>query len=48
MADKERKDSDSTSEFNANAADPESQREIRERVTRLVFGGDQGRPISFC
>ena len=43
MTEKERKDSETTADFNANAADPDSQREIRERVMRLVFGGDQRR-----
>jgi hypothetical protein len=43
MADKDHKDSDTTADFNANAADSDAQREIRERVKRLVFGGDQRR-----
>ena len=42
-----RKDSDTRSDFNANASDPASQREILERVTRLVFGGDKKRYDEF-
>ncbi|HJP84381.1 MAG TPA: hypothetical protein VJ852_00185 [Gemmatimonadaceae bacterium] len=36
----ERNESDTRADFHANAADPVSQREIRDRVIRLVFGGD--------
>ena len=28
-----------TPDFQANTSDPDSQRELRERVTRLAFGG---------
>ena len=33
----------STPDFQANTSDPDSQREIRERVTRLAFGSDPQR-----
>ena len=33
----------STPDFQANTSDPDSQRELRERVTRLAFGGDPGK-----
>ncbi len=33
----------STPDFQANTSDPDSQRELRERVTRLAFGGDPKR-----
>src|SRR2546423_382171 len=39
----ERTASDTRSDFNANASDPVSQQEIRERVIRLVFDGDRQR-----
>ena len=39
--------SETRADFNADAADPESQREIRERVTRLVFAGDKRRYDEF-
>jgi hypothetical protein len=32
-----------TPDFQANTSDPDSQRELRERVTRLAFGGDPKR-----
>ena len=32
-----------TPDFQANTSDPDSQRELRERVTRLAFGGDPGK-----
>jgi hypothetical protein len=35
------------SDFNANATDADSQREMRERVVRLVFGGDRRRYDEF-
>lgn len=38
---------ESTSRAGANGLDPESQREIRERVTQLAFGGDAGRLEEF-
>ncbi len=41
-AHKESSDS-STPDFQANTSDPDSQRELRERVTRLAFGGDPKR-----
>lgn len=47
QADSERKKSDTQSDFNANASDPASQQEIRDRVTRLVFGGDPRRYDEF-
>src|SRR6476660_9619768 len=40
-------DSNTRSDFFANARNPESQREIRERVIRLVFGGDSRRYEEF-
>ena len=43
----ERKESDTRSDFNANASDPVSQQEIRERVIRLVFNGDPQRYQEF-
>lgn len=36
-----------TSDFQANSSDPESQRKIRERVIELVFGGDPERYDEF-
>ena len=36
-----------TSDFHANSEDPDSQRRIRERVTKLVFGGDPRRYDEF-
>jgi hypothetical protein len=36
-------ESDTTSDFQADASDAASQREIRDRVIRLVFAGDRGR-----
>src|SRR6476620_10102025 len=39
--------SNTRSDFFANARNPESQREIRERVIRLVFGGDKRRYEEF-
>ncbi len=43
----DRKDADTRADFHANAADADSQREIRERVIRLVFGGDERRYNEF-
>ena len=43
MPDETPKESDTTSDFQANSADPESQQEIRERVIRLAFSGDPRR-----
>jgi hypothetical protein len=43
MHDEARKESDTTSDFQANSSDADSQREIRERVIRLVFSGDPRR-----
>lgn len=40
-------DSNTRADFGANVLNPESQREIRERVTRLVFGGDTRRYEEF-
>ena len=40
-------DSNTRADFFANALNPESQREIRERVIRLVFGGDSRRYEEF-
>ena len=40
-------ESDTRSDFYANASDPASQQEIRDRVTRLVFGGDPRRYDEF-
>jgi len=40
-------DSNTRADFFANVLNPESQREIRERVTRLVFGGDARRYEEF-
>ena len=37
----------STPDFQANTSDPDSQRELRERVTRLAFGGDSKRYDEF-
>jgi hypothetical protein len=37
----------STPDFQANTSDPDSQREIRERVTQLVFSGDPARYDEF-
>jgi hypothetical protein len=42
-----RDDSNTHADFFANVLNPESQREIRERVTRLVFGGDSRRYEEF-
>lgn len=39
--------SETRADFNADASDPASQREIRERVTQLVFGGDSRRYDEF-
>jgi hypothetical protein len=39
----DRNESDTRSDFNANASDPVSQQEIRDRVIRLVFDGDAER-----
>jgi hypothetical protein len=39
--------SETRADFYANASDPDSQREIRERVTRLAFGGDARRYDEF-
>ncbi|HJQ12262.1 MAG TPA: hypothetical protein VJ840_14615 [Gemmatimonadaceae bacterium] len=41
------KDADTRADFHANAKNPDSQREIRERVIRLVFGGDEQRYNEF-
>jgi hypothetical protein len=43
MHDEAREESDTTSDFQANSSDADSQREIRERVIRLVFSGDAAR-----
>jgi hypothetical protein len=43
MSDEARNDSDTTSDFQSHSSDPDSQREIRERVIRLAFGGDPRR-----
>ena len=43
----DRESADTRADFNANASDPVSQREIRERVIRLVFGGDRSRYDEF-
>ena len=40
-------DRDTRADFNANASDAESQRVIRDRVIRLVFGGDRRRYDEF-
>jgi len=40
-------DSNTRADFFANVQNPESQREIRERVIRLVFGGDSRRYEEF-
>src|SRR5689334_1507174 len=40
-------ESDTRSDFNANASDLVSQQEIRDRVIRLVFGGDAERYEEF-
>lgn len=40
-------ESDTRADFNANASDPVSQQEIRERVIRLVFDGDPQRYEDF-
>lgn len=45
--DSEQDDSNTRADFFANVLNPESQREIRERVTRLVFGGDSRRYEEF-
>ena len=49
MSDEVRKEASdhTTSDFHANAEDPDSQSKIRERVIRLVFGDDQGRYKEF-
>ncbi|HKR08124.1 MAG TPA: hypothetical protein VJS39_02945 [Gemmatimonadaceae bacterium] len=52
MSDKTEIETDRTgantrADFNANATDAESQREMRERVVRLVFAGDQRRYDEF-
>ena len=36
-----------TPDFQANTSDPDSQRELRDRVTRLAFGGDPQRYDEF-
>ena len=48
-ANTERRDdaANTRADFNANASDPDSQREMRERVVRLVFGGDSRRYDEF-
>ena len=45
MSDEPKDDSSdrSTPDFQASTSDPDSQRELRERVTRLAFGGDPTR-----
>jgi hypothetical protein len=43
----DRESADTRSDFNANSSDPASQREIRERVIQLVFGGDRRRYDEF-
>ena len=43
----DRGEANTRADFNANATDPESQREIRERVIRLVFGGNKQRYDEF-
>ena len=43
----ERDESNTRADFFANVLNPESQRKIRERVTRLVFGGDAHRYEEF-
>lgn len=43
----DRDDSNTRADFNANASDPSSQQEIRDRVIRLVFGGDRQRYDEF-
>jgi len=45
--DSEQNESDTRADFFANVRNPESQREIRERVIRLVFGGDKRRYEEF-
>ena len=40
-------ESNTRADFFANVLNPESQREIRQRVTRLVFGGDSRRYEEF-
>jgi hypothetical protein len=45
--DSDQDDSNTRADFFANVRNPESQREIRERVTRLVFGGDSRRYEEF-
>jgi hypothetical protein len=45
--DSDQGDSNTRADFFANVLNPESQREIRERVIRLVFGGDQRRYEEF-
>ena len=46
-AEDRREGADTRADFNANASDAESQREMRERVIRLVFGGDTRRYDEF-
>jgi hypothetical protein len=43
MPEEARKESETTSDFLAHSSDADSQREIRERVIRLVFAGDPRR-----
>ena len=43
----DRDESNTRADFNANASDPSSQQEIRDRVIRLVFGGDRQRYDEF-
>jgi hypothetical protein len=45
--DSDQNDSNTRADFFANVLNPESQREIRKRVTRLVFGGDSRRYEEF-
>src|SRR5690348_9888172 len=45
--DSEQNESNTRADFFANVRNPESQREIRERVIRLVFGGDKRRYEEF-
>src|SRR5689334_23996544 len=45
--DSEQNDSNTRADFFANVLNPKSQREIRERVIRLVFGGDSRRYEEF-
>jgi hypothetical protein len=47
MPDEAPKKSDTTSDFNSHSSDPDSQREIRERVIRLAFKSDPRRYDEF-